>query len=317
MKCQTSLCYEQVSHGSRFFPIGLHKTVVPSHPSAGEHVRYQLLYYHCHPEFEFFYLSQGECVFLIDGNEYPLQAGEAAFVPANAVHAARRLSSAQDTVFFAAVFSRFLIGDSGSDIYEKYIRPVISGDAVINTVFRREKSWQSEVLELLLEILSQYDHTRCDVPGSCELPIRSCAVCPELTIRSDILKIWQICFSHASTCDGRSRIDPIHRERVRQAMDFIHDHYNEPLRLEDMASAVFMSREYFSRVFKNCTNTSPYAYLTGFRIHRSMELLEQTDLSVTEVAQRCGFAQVSLFNRRFSEAVRCTPTEYRKRQRKN
>lgn len=78
-----------------------------------------------------------------------------------------------------------------------------------------------------------------------------------------------------------------------------------------------MSREYFSRVFKEQTRQTPFEYLTNYRISRAMELLESSDMSITEIAGKCGFAQTGYFSVKFSEIAGCTPSAYRKGTRRD
>lgn len=308
--------YEPNSHGTRFFPIGLHKTIVPPNLSLSRQAKFSILYSHWHSEFELLYLSRGECVFVIGGDEYPLSAGEAVFVPANALHSAYRTSNDRETVFYAAVFSRQLLGDPADLISEKYISPVMSGEMIINTVFNRREPWQAEVIDLLIGIMSLYDYSPYDndpLSGKHpELFLKDDEYGAEISVKSDLLKIWKILVCHSNRSLQIRGKERKNGERVRQVISFIHQHYSEPLTLERMASEVYMSREYFSRVFKEQTHQSPFEYLTRYRVSRAMELLEQSDLSVTEIAGKCGFAQAGYFNAKFSEIAGCTPTAYRK-----
>lgn len=308
--------YEGYSHGSRFFPIGLHKTIVPPNYSLNIKAKCEILYSHWHPEFEFVYLSRGECVFVIGGEEYPLSAGEAIFVPANALHSAYRTSNNSETVFYAAVFSRQLLGEPADIISEKYISPIISGEMLINTVFKRRIPWQADVIDLLIEIMSLYDYTPYDndpSPGKHpELFLKEDEYGAEITIKANILRIWRLLIKHSERSLQLKGIDRTNRERVRLAVDFIHQHYSEQLTLERIASEIYMSREYFSRIFKEQTHQSPFEYITRYRISRAMELLEQTDMTVTEIAGKCGYAHTGYFNVKFSEIAGCTPSAYRK-----
>ncbi len=309
--------YEHYTHGSARFPIGIHKTLVPPNPAVGENVRYQILYTHWHSELEFFCLSRGKCVFVADGAEYELSAGDAVLVPPNATHWAYRLSSAAETVFYAVVFSPSLLSDGSSDIInEKYVAPVVSGELIMPTLYKRETPWQSEVLDILVDIMANYDYTPYDNdPYSGrhpELFLREDAVCPELFIKSSMLAIWYRCAQHAERGERSRRRSRTNHERVQSAIEYMNAHYDRSLSLSEIASSVFMSREYFSHVFRECTGKSPFSYLNDYRIRRGMELLETTDMSVTEIAFACGYNQLSYFNRRFSELAKCTPTEYRR-----
>lgn len=307
--------HEKISHGSQSFPVGIHKTIIPPNLSVGEGVRCQILNMHWHTEFEFFYLTSGNCTFIIDGVWYELLAGDAIFVPANAVHGAYRFSSSRATVFYAVVFSPYLLEDSGYVIYENYILPVLVGERIFVAVYRRKEPWQAEVLRLLLEILSFYDDLPYDRdPDSGrhpELCLRKDAICAEIIIKRNFLDIWHRCICHAGKGREYSQLERLNHERVQRAIEFMHAHYGEPISLKEIAASVFMSREYFARIFKACTNVSPFSYLTYYRISQSMELLLRSDLKVIEIAAMCGFSQVSCFNRKFSDIVQCTPTEYR------
>ncbi len=309
--------YDHYTHGNARFPIGIHKTIVAPNPAVGENARYQILYTHWHSEFEFFYLSQGSCVFVIDGAEHELASGDAVLVPPNATHWAYRLASTAETVFYAVVFSHVLLSDGSADIVnEKYIAPVLSGELLMPPVYKRSVPWQSDVLDLLIDIMALYDYTPYDNdPYSGKHPelfLREDTVCPELFIKATLLGIWYKCIPHAESGEKRGRMSRTNHERVQAAIEYINRHYSGDLSLQEIAESVFMSREYFAHVFKECTGTSPFSYLNEYRVRRGMELLETTDLSVTEIAFRCGFNQVSYFNRKFSELAKCTPTEYRR-----
>lgn len=196
--------YETRSHGTRFFPIGLHKTVVPPNRSLGENARYSVLYSHWHQEFELLYLSRGDCVFVIDGAEYPMTAGDVVFVPANVLHSAYRIKNGSESVFYAAVFSKLILAEPADVISEKYISPVLSGELRLNTVYSRRVPWQAEVIDLLIEIMSLYDYTLYDndpLPDRYErhpeMFLREDAYGAEITVKSNLLRIWKIMLTHA------------------------------------------------------------------------------------------------------------------------
>ncbi len=307
--------YETYPHGTRFFPLGVHKTVVPPNYSLGDNA-YNILYSHWHPEFELLYLSRGDCVFVINGKELPMSAGDAVFVPSGALHSAYRTKNNSESAFYAVVFSKLLLGDPADVISEKYISPALSGELEFCRVITRKTPWQAEIIDLLIEIMSLYDYTPYDsdpLPGKHpELYLKADEFGAELTVKSDLLKIWKLLVTHAERVRQLRSADRLNRERVRAAVDFIHRHYSEPLTLEQIASVTYMSREYFSRVFKAETLKTPFEYLTHYRISMAMELLERNDLSVTEIAGKCGFSGAGYFNVKFSEIAGCSPTAYRK-----
>lgn len=102
-------------------------------------------------------------------------------------------------------------------------------------------------------------------------------------------------------------------DKFNSVMDYIDSHYMEDLNLDDMASSIGFSKYHFSRLFKQYTNYTFCNYLCHRRIRVAEELLEQLNLSITEVALQSGFPSISTFNRVFKQQKNCTPSEYREK----
>ncbi|MET9000112.1 AraC family transcriptional regulator [Amycolatopsis sp. NPDC004169] len=99
--------------------------------------------------------------------------------------------------------------------------------------------------------------------------------------------------------------------RTRSAVRFIRDNHHLPLTLADMAAAADLSPFHFLRVFKAATGQTPYRYLTRVRVERACRHLERGELSVTEIAQACGFATPSRFAAAFRAQIGQSPSAYR------
>lgn len=82
---------------------------------------------------------------------------------------------------------------------------------------------------------------------------------------------------------GASKID------LADMLEYVHDHFREPLYLETLAERFHTTDKYVSRVFKQRTSVSFYEYLTSLRINRARELLAGTDRKVADIYTECGF----------------------------
>jgi AraC-like DNA-binding protein/ligand-binding sensor protein len=100
---------------------------------------------------------------------------------------------------------------------------------------------------------------------------------------------------------------------VRRARDYITDHESETIKLEQIARAFNVSTFYFCRKFKKETGVTFVDYLNRFRIERAKILLDNSSLSVTDIAYGVGFQSLTHFNRTFRKVVSVSPTEYRLR----
>jgi two-component system response regulator YesN len=102
---------------------------------------------------------------------------------------------------------------------------------------------------------------------------------------------------------------------IERAKKYILDNYSEELRLETVAREVHLSPTYFSALFKKMTGCSFAKYLTRVRIAKAKELLENTDISVTDIAFQVGFNDPAYFAGIFRREFGLTPLAYRKLKR--
>ena len=99
---------------------------------------------------------------------------------------------------------------------------------------------------------------------------------------------------------------------VRQAKDYIETHLEEKLTVREIAKQVHYSPSYFSQVFRQAANVSPYDYLLSRRIERAKSLLLQTELPLELVAARSGFHSVPHFIYAFKKATDQSPHKFRR-----
>lgn len=107
-----------------------------------------------------------------------------------------------------------------------------------------------------------------------------------------------------------------HRDDIQKAIGFINDNLTEPITLDDISKSAGMSRSHFSMVFRGLTGISPYEYLLLQRVERAVVILKNSDITILEVAQSCGFRNLENFNKAFRKITNMTPSDYRASKRK-
>ena len=88
---------------------------------------------------------------------------------------------------------------------------------------------------------------------------------------------------------------------------YISAHYTEKITLEDVAASCGYSAHYLSRVFSDAVGVDFRRFINSYRLDHACTLLQQTDMSVTEVAMASGFGCVRSFNRAYAEAFHDVP----------
>lgn len=97
---------------------------------------------------------------------------------------------------------------------------------------------------------------------------------------------------------------------IKEVLDFISEHYSEPISTRDISAGLRYSKEHFCRLFRAGFSTTFIEYLTQYRVEKAKRYL--TDHSSMDVAQLCGFSSQSNFSRAFRESVGISPSEYKK-----
>lgn len=105
-------------------------------------------------------------------------------------------------------------------------------------------------------------------------------------------------------------------DKIQDVAQYISTHYREELTLQSVAEMVFMEHTYFSKRFKQLTGFGFHEYLTQTRIREAELLLESTDLSMGQIAERCGFSGSNYFGDVFRRWHGISPSEYKRRSAK-
>jgi len=110
----------------------------------------------------------------------------------------------------------------------------------------------------------------------------------------------------------RGRDGELPRGTLRAVLEYIEDHLDAGLTLEQLAAAAHLSAYHFARQFKAATGMPPHQYVIARRVARAQQLLHpDRDLALAEIAVRVGFADQSQFTHHFKRLVGVTPRHFR------
>ena len=95
-------------------------------------------------------------------------------------------------------------------------------------------------------------------------------------------------------------------------VDFVTENYKTVDNLEVITGKFFISKGYLCALFKDYTGTSIKKYINYLKVHSSLELIAETNLSMEEIAARCGFSSLANFSKTFKATIGTSPLSYRK-----
>ena len=101
------------------------------------------------------------------------------------------------------------------------------------------------------------------------------------------------------------------RDRSREIINYIRDNFTAPITNKELGDHFGYHPNYLNRLIKDATSMSLHRYIISVRLHHAMKLLENTDRSISEIAEGCGFCDLAYFSRYFKKYFGKAPSEYR------
>lgn len=101
-------------------------------------------------------------------------------------------------------------------------------------------------------------------------------------------------------------------ERIQMIMNYVEEHYQEPLSIPEIAGEIGLNEIYFSRFFKTNMGMTFLEYLNMIRLEKIYTDLLNTNMPIKDIQEKHGFVNDKVFRRMFKEVYGCTPREARK-----
>ena len=101
--------------------------------------------------------------------------------------------------------------------------------------------------------------------------------------------------------------------RVSRSLQYLEEHFSDPITIGDIISCSQVSRRHFFRLFEQAVGVTPMDYLKKLRLQKAASLLLTTSSPVTQVAFDCGFNDSNYFSSMYRKEYGLSPTQFRKR----
>ena len=274
--------HERAIRGTFDFPIQLYHV-------DKNHSRYEMPF-HWHMEHELILVQKGTLCLSVNGQPYTLREGDGILIADGSIHG----GTPQECIYECIAFDldRFLpvarrcshslstLRAEGAQL-ECFFSAGDPNADLMQNIFQTMRTvmpgYEFITTDLLLQLLGQIIQTQLYLAGNAQTPRQQ------------------------------------HRtEAVKNVLRRIRTSYAEPLSLEDLAREADLAPKYLCRVFRQITGRTPIDYLNYYRVECAAELMCTCEDSITDVAMRCGFDDVSYFSRVFRRLKNQSPSEYRK-----
>ena len=248
---------------------------------------------HWHDEFEIIYVRSGFLTVSISGESYIGKTGEAFVVSPGNLHLMGSQSGTVDyyTFLFPLKYISFCTDDM---LDEKLLEPLNSGHLMICP---RVNDTAKELCEQLIKI---YEAKNDESESKITTQVRT-----KIILLQFILEMWKKGFVIENDTSGRNIVE-------KEMVSYIQQNFTGKISLREFGEQFHLSEKYISRYFKEHFHITLSQYVTYLRLEHAKQLLQDTDIPVTDVAMQSGYQNVSYFIRSFQKAYAVSPLKYRK-----
>ena len=247
---------------------------------------------HWHDELEIIYVKSGFLTVSISGESYIGKPGDAFVVSSGNLHLMGSDTGAVD--YYTFLFPLKNLSFRADDLLEdKLLEPLNSGHLMINP---RINDTAKELCEQLIEV---YEAKNDESESQLTAQIKT-----KIILLQFILEMWKKGFIIENDTSGRNTVE-------KEMVSYIQQNYTGKISLKEFGEQFHLSEKYISRYFKEHFHITLSQYVTYLRLEHAKQLLQDTDIPVTEVAMQSGYQNVSYFIRSFKKTYEISPLKYR------
>lgn len=252
---------------------------------------------HYHDQYEIYYLLSGERNYFIDQRSYHVKKGDLVIINKNILHKTSTIDKnepAHERILIQ--FGQDFFSALKTEMNELNLFDIFAKKENVLSLNPEQQLWLEEALFKLTAEKNK------DKNAENLFYIK-------IMIAELLIFIKRI--SYNSSLENLNYPDQKHKN-ISEVAAFISKNYQKDLSLKSLAKRFNYSPGYLSRAFKDVTGFNFVEYKNNVRIKEAGKMLQQSNLSVTEIASRVGFNNITHFGRVFKDITDLSPLEYRK-----
>lgn len=245
---------------------------------------------HWHDDVELLLAVKGHLSYNVNGQIFHIREGNAILVNSRQMHYG--FSSDRTNCEYICICFRPDLLCASPEIGNRFVLPVITNPRFTHMILHQDAPAHRPLLQIIRSLW--------DTRGQHMLAL------------GKLYEFWHLLFPLVQQEQSSNTDQDLHL--LKQMLEYIRTHYPERISLQQIAASAGICRSKCCRIFRAYLHSSPNNYLTSFRLEKAMDLLRDSDISISEVAYNCGFSSASYFTEQFSRYKGITPTSYRSRR---
>ena len=232
-----------------------------------------------HHNIEILLVTEGCGRIQYGSDDMPIEAHDMILVNSGVLH---RVYSETGISFTYVIIDESFCIENGIEMKNRTFEPKFKSESVENTLLSA--------------------HARFAAYKDDPSPIRTASMrCAVLAL------VIEICTNHTVDTDGRPQSHSASEQYIKQALEYLGEHYAEPISLEEVASLCGITKYHLARIFKIYTGQTLFTYVNILRCKKA-ELCLSDGMTVTEASRECGFESLSYFSRTYKKLIGYSPS---------
>lgn len=246
---------------------------------------------HIHPQVELAICTKGSCIYYTEQKQYLLQEGDCIFINAYVEHCTEfnPPEAAIDIVYFRLnQFESQKINKKAPVAWS-----LLKESDTHTALFQRHP-----IYNLVNAIIDEFDRAE---------PFY------DVFIKAHIINVLGIMYREKQLASPYTEIDEKKYSKLKPLFNYLEANYPQQISSHTACSILGLNSSYFSRMFKEITGQNFSEYLIKFRLSKAVEMLNSTQLTISEIALNTGFSSSSYFIETFKKYYFCSPSDFRKK----
>lgn len=255
---------------------------------------------HIHNEYEIYYLVSGDRYYFIEKQTYYVKKGSLVLIDRNQIHKTVMANTSYHDRILMMISEEALAA-----IFKLYdsidIRSFFANSSGVIDLNEAGQNYVENILAAITTELRE-KHTSF-----------------EFAVKAKLADLIVFAYRCKTGENAAMQAEIIHSEKYRkinEIAEYITRDYQYNISLADIAQKFFISKSYLSKIYKEVTGFTVNEYINVVRIKKAQQLLENTEYSITQIAELIGYDSITYFEKVFKKYIELSPLQYRKKQKK-
>ncbi len=278
------------SRGDFHLPLGVYRGIVDSNSDG---------YAHWHKEIEISYIESGTGKSVVNNQVTFIEEGDIVLVSKEAIH---YMSSETEMNISTIVFDVDLLANPSYDYTQvNFFNPLIDKKFKLATIIKAENVKHDQILGILQKIVKANEDKEYGY---------------QLEVKGLLFQLFYLLFNsnYITKAEEKSAKSVQKQTSITNVLNFIVENFNKEITTEKLAKIAGYSEFHFIRFFKEQTGRTCKDYVNTIRLEKAANLLEDSSLSITEIAYAVGYNDLSYFIKVFRNKYGIPPHRYRRRK---